>query len=1102
MNDYLKKITWNKDDVPAWIQTYLMNMRVVVLLIIALIVGGLVSYKTLPQTVAPEINLTMLVVSAALPGSTPEDVESLLSIPLENELKAVDGVDTVRTTANNGVTTIVMTFVRGIEKNRALADAEAALNRVGDLPADATEPRVEAVDFEDYPVVQWAFASDSESQTTLEAQMQNLIDLLEADQKVDRVVSAGQSTQEVQIIISAEQISALGMRVETIRSAVSSGLSTLPSGTVQGSRVTRSLSIDASVESVDDLRFLPVTIGEMIVQLGDIAAIVERPAPGTADAYISETGDVQKVVTLDIYRTSGVDLSDAVARADEIVTTFIADTGGSLTRYDITNADTDLSTQFNDLMRNLSITVALVFVTLMLFVGVRQAFLASVSIPLIYAIAFISMQFTGISVNFLSLFSLMISLGLLVDVTIVIVSAMTTYMREGSFGARKTGVLVFRDFFLTLVMTTLTTVWAFVPLLLAGGIIGEYIKPIPVVVSTVLGGSVFVGFFVILPLMIWLFDFSIPRRVIVLGKLLLGAIVVALFMFGMKLALPFAIIAGVVFMVLLHTSSILWKNYRAQRAQAKSEKPTSEKKVARDPERTFIHVGVLQKRYEKALSKILLSRAARWKTVASVTIFFIFGIGLVAGGYVKNVFFPGEDADFFYVAIELPEGTKTGETEGIAREFLPTFSDIDGVDFVTMQVGFGVGEQGGTAQTSDNEALFTFKSPKVEIGSQTISEEVRNMEVVRDFTAGKISVIEAAGGPPAGADVTITFIGAELDVLRDLGKTLEQKMTDQPVENIAVSPGNAAAIVAFEPDDYLLAQADLSRQEISSTLRLLTSGITLAEDVEFEGVSSDKDILLRMSSDEAILDDLGNVTIQTENGLVPLDALGTLVLKENITQIVREDYDRTVTVTAAVKEGANAGEVNAAIGEMIDAQMSLPQGYTWKTGGANEENNESVASIIQGMGLAAALIFLTLIIHLRSYRKAAIVLLTIPLAITGVFVIFGITGIPLSFPALIGVLALFGIVVNNAIIIIAQINANREVGIPFHQAVVDGSASRLEPILLSSLTTIIGLTPITLSDPLWQGLGGAIISGLLFSGSIMLFFIPTVYYMMMSDERS
>jgi len=152
------------------------------------------------------------------------------------------------------------------------------------------------------------------------------------------------------------------------------------------------------------------------------------------------------------------------------------------------------------------------------------------------------------------------------------------------------------------------------------------------------------------------------------------------------------------------------------------------------------------------------------------------------------------------------------------------------------------------------------------------------------------------------------------------------------------------------------------------------------------------------------------------------------------------------------------------------------------------------------MGLAAALIFLTLIIHLRSYRKAAIVLMTVPLAVSGVFVIFGIAGIPLSFPALIGLLALFGIVVNNAIIIIAQINANREVGLSFHEAVVGGASSRLEPILLSSLTTIIGLLPITLSDPIWQGLGGAIIAGLTFSGVIMLFFIPTLYYIIMSDE--
>ncbi|NCU42574.1 MAG: efflux RND transporter permease subunit, partial [Candidatus Moranbacteria bacterium] len=204
-------------------------------------------------------------------------------------------------------------------------------------------------------------------------------------------------------------------------------------------------------------------------------------------------------------------------------------------------------------------------------------------------------------------------------------------------------------------------------------------------------------------------------------------------------------------------------------------------------------------------------------------------------------------------------------------------------------------------------------------------------------------------------------------------------------------------------------------------------------------------------------------------------------------------------ITASVLDGYATPEIGDQL-ETFAENLSLPSGYEWKTGGVNEENARSIQSILQAMLLAFILILATLVIHLGSYRKAIIVLLVIPLALSGVFIIFALTGTPLSFPALIGILALFGIVVNNSIIVVDKINQNLAMNMKQSEAIADASASRLEPIFLSSLTTIIGLTPITLSDPLWQGLGGAIISGLVFSGTIMLFFIPVVYAMWFRQE--
>jgi len=228
-------------------------------------------------------------------------------------------------------------------------------------------------------------------------------------------------------------------------------------------------------------------------------------------------------------------------------------------------------------------------------------------------------------------------------------------------------------------------------------------------------------------------------------------------------------------------------------------------------------------------------------------------------------------------------------------------------------------------------------------------------------------------------------------------------------------------------------------------------------------------------------------------------AFSDFKLMPNPNLITREDSNRTISVSASVRDGYSASTINKDLEAFADS-LNLPAGYFWKTGGANEENEESVQSILKAMLLAFVLILATLVVQLGSYRKAVIVMLVIPLALSGVFIIFAIFGIPLSFPALIGVLALFGIVVNNSIILVDKINLNLKSKMNLMDSISDASSSRLEPIALGSLTTIIGLIPITLSDPLWQGLGGAIIAGLVFSGTIMLFFIPVLYYVWFREE--
>jgi hydrophobic/amphiphilic exporter-1 (mainly G- bacteria), HAE1 family len=372
----------------------------------------------------------------------------------------------------------------------------------------------------------------------------------------------------------------------------------------------------------------------------------------------------------------------------------------------------------------------------------------------------------------------------------------------------------------------------------------------------------------------------------------------------------------------------------------------------------------------------------------------------------------------------------------------------------------------------------------------------------KEYIGGEVSVVEESGGPPAGSDLQITLLGNDLDRLNVYADNLITFLKGQAgVVNVQKSINESTSKVRFVPNQAKLAEYGVGIDAIGFALRTYASGFPL-DQINFDDTTTDKtNIVFRLDTNKTSLNGLGQISVTNSRfQSIPLTALGTFKVETNPTTIAREDFRRTISVTAGVKTGYQIPELNKKLEAQADS-LNLPNGYSWKTGGVNEENQKSVQSILQAMGLSAVLILITMVIQFQSFRKAFICLIVIPLAVSSVFLFFALTGTPLSFPALIGVLSLFGIVVTNSMFIVDKINLNLREGMPFNQAIADAGASRMEPIILTKLCTVLGLLPITLSEPLWRGLGGAIISGLLVASTIMLLFIPTLYYEMMGDER-
>lgn len=1109
---YLARLKYKAEDFSDFLKNYVSNMRLVALVLLFIILGGTFSFFSVKQTLTPEINIAMVTVATVLPGATPTDIESLVTQKLEKEIKKVDDIDTITSTSRESMSVILIQFKDGVDRDKAQSDVQNAVSVVSDLPDDAQNPKVKAIDFEDQPILRYAITSNGLDQASLNSFADSFKTELEDENLIDRVEISGNETQEVQILVSQEKIQELGLNLQSLMSVVSTSTNSYPAGKVYSDKSEIGLTIDRNSMTVDDLRNIIITASGNSYRLGDVAEISERSKPGYVPAFITKTdGSEHEAITVDVYRILGSKVSDATAQTEKIVEKYNKIANGSVSFVKVTDNNEEIEKSFSDLFSNLAMTVILVFVVLFLFVGFRQAFLAALSVPLVFMVAFIVMYSIDMSLNFLSIFALLLSLGLLVDVTIVVISAITTYHRSGKFSPKEVGLLVWKDFFSTLLVTTLTTVWAFLPLLLASGIIGEYIKPLPIVVSSVLLASVFIGFLVILPLMVWSLDFSMPKRVKLALALVFGiATIIALqkilssSQIGISgiwfvLAIPFIFI-------LLYAFLIIVKNI-FNFAKKIIDNKFYHLKNHDENHDGIINITFIEKAYQNALDKALSSKKSRRLIVLIVVLFFIFSVSLVVFGFVKNDFFPGEDSNIIYVSMKLPLDTRASVSEEVAKNFVSQITSFTGIKDIQTQIGAKVNDQGQPSLgLESNNILVTLNlidTEERDIQSKEIAKSIRESDAVKNFSDGEIIVAEMAGGPPAGADVTIKFLGDDLGKLDGyVNQTMDYLKTKEGVINVRKSIEAGSAKISFVPDKNAMSEYGVSLSEIGFYLRTFSSGMTIGSDVDFNDLADSRDIVLRLSDDVQSIDALERAVILTSRGeQIPLTTLGKFELKESPARIEREDLKRVLTVTASVEEGYNSTDINDEIAQYIEKEIKFENGYTWQSGGANEENNKSVQSILKAMLLAFILIFLTLIIELNSYRKSFIVLLVIPLAISGVFVLFALFGLPLSFPALIGILALFGIVINNSIMIIDQINKNHAEKMSFHHAVVEGSSSRLEPILLSSLTTIVGLLPITITQPVWQGLGGAIISGLTFSGLIMLFFIPAVYYMMFEGEE-
>lgn len=1090
----------------TFIAKYLANPRLVILLLLLIIIVGVSSYITLPRTLNPEVKIAIVLVQTALPGANPGDVEKLVTVPLEDSVRSIEKVKTVTSSSRDSISIISIEFNSGADPDKAKDAVQSAIDTVTDLPIDATKPRVQKLDFENQSVWRFALTSNFDD-GSLFTFAKSLATKLKDLPEIDKVELSGIEQTEVEITIEPQSVATYGIGPLEISRLVTSSLKSFPAGAVNTTSSSFALTIDPAVTKIDDIRNLRVNVAGNNIALSDIARISEHPKPDQTQSFLASKDEgVRRSITVDVFRVSSINIDKAVGSAEKLVESQLQKSDDHFHVVTLINTLKEIDDQFNELTRDFFITISLVMLVLFVFLGTRQALVSALSAPLSFLITFTVMRITGITHNFLSLFSLLLSLGLLVDDTVVVISAITSYYRNGKATPFQAGLLVWRDFRIPIFTTTVTTIWAFLPLLLATGIIGEFIKSIPIVVSTALAGSFFVSIFITLPLIILLYSGSIPRRVrILLTALFYLTFLGAIFGLAPKAQLfPLLVVATALFLfVFLQVRRAVLERIRSFVSSRMNRKRTA---GSRSPSQILgdgiVSFRPINRRYRQIIEAVLTKSSDRRKAIAAVLIFSLFSFALLPTGFVKNEFFPKANQDILFVSLELPAGTNITKTREEALSFLEQLKDTPRTTFVTADIGSGFSAMEGIGSAGSNNVLFTLtledkRKRKKESGD--IAQELRSK--FGSYSRGVVNVQELSGGPPAGADIQIKLLGDDLAILDAYAGQIQQFLEKQAgITNVTKSIKPGTSKLTFVPDKAQLVQQGVNVDQIGLFLRTYASGFTIDRSTFGEGTDQ-KDITFRLESKSITSDMISVLAVPTPTGNVPLASLGKIVLEPNPTLITREDGKRTISVSAGVASGVNSQEKNNDL-EKFASTLNLPEGYSWKTGGVNEENNQSVQSILQAMAFSFLLIIVTMVVQFSSFRRAIIVMLVIPLSISGVFIIFALTRTPLSFPALIGVLALFGIVVKNAILLVDKIVQNEKHGMPFVEAIADAAESRLEPIALTSFCTIVGLIPVTLSDPLWRGLGGAIIAGLAFSGTIMLFFIPIVYYYFFAPSKA
>ncbi|MEM7306952.1 MAG: efflux RND transporter permease subunit [Planctomycetota bacterium] len=991
---------------------------------ITVVLAGVATYFGMPREVFPDFSLGTVTVSTLYPGAAPEDVERLVTLPIEEKVEGIDGVKEMTSRSQEGLSTITLTVHKGEDMSRFVDDVRAAiLSGDLELPEEAEDPIVDELKSEwlVIGVFLYGYASEAELRELAQRHKREL----EKIDGVSQVRIQGALEPRIWVEVDPRALERHGLALEDVGLAVGARARSSPLGTLTTGSGDYLLRVDAEVEWADDLRRLPIlrnASGQEVV-LSDVARVVDTyERPVVLSRFNGEAS-----IFLQVNKQSG---GDAIDISKE-VWAYIEREQDRMPPGVAIGANSDLSVYIKNRLRVMrdSATIGgiLLLCALVAFLSVRVAGMTALGIPVSFLGGILIAGMLGISMNMMTMFALIIVLGMIVDDAIVVGENVFRLMEEG-LSPEDAAVQGTVEVGKPVIATILTTIAAFMPLVLIGGQMGEFMRPIPVIVSLCLIAS------------------------------LLEALIV------------------------LPSHLAHWTG----RQRASADEPA---RHWYDPLRDL---------YERALR---LAFAFRWVTIVAVLFTAAFLV-TYAQQRIPFVLFDDFESKVFSISLRARTGTPFAETErltaAIEREVIGALREgelestnmlagVNYADAVRSTIGQNLGQVWVELRENEGE-----RRPTSEI-IETLRERFR----VPPTGIEAIEILQPQAGP-TGRAIDIAIRGPDVAVLAGLADELKGRLTEfAGVRDIRDNnePGKREVQVKLTETGRLLG---FDETRIGRELRAAFEGVRYGrvrrgkDEVEIM-VKLPEELRLRRGALEAL-----RVTVPGARDRVPIGLVAEIREADSVAVITRDGGERSVRVTADVnKTEGNTAAITAVINEEFGDVGDRFPGYSVEFKGEAEESAESMEGLVSALILAVLLIYMILGTLFSSFGQPLVIMFAIPFGLIGMVVGHTAMDRPLSFLSLIGLVALSGIVVNDSLILVEFINQELARGRSLVEAIVSGGRNRFRPILLTSITTMMGLSPLAFfasgQARFLQPMAITIFFGLACSTFLILIVIPCAY---------